>query len=143
MNHDPSYNDNRLDLLIAGTISGNTVSQLWRNTGFSSNSPPLAPASLTSCVSGDTVLLHWSPPAGDLTGEAGLSYNVPIGTAPEGVDIISPEADPATGWRRVAALGNLGKNLSAVVRLRPGNYYWSVQAVDSDYVGSPFALASE
>ena len=26
-----------------------------------------------------------------------------------GVDILSPEADPVTGWCRVATLGNLGE----------------------------------
>jgi FG-GAP-like repeat len=33
-------NDNRLDFLIAGTIEGGFVSELWRNTTFVSNAPP-------------------------------------------------------------------------------------------------------
>jgi hypothetical protein len=132
-------NDGRADFLIAGTLSGNLASQLWRNTEASSNSAPAAPAGLSSTVSGSAVQLNWAPAVDDHTPAAGLTYNLRIGTSPGGVDIISPEADPATGWRRVTTLGNLGKKLSAVMHLAPGNYYWSVQAVDSSFAGSPFA----
>ena len=50
--------------------------------------------------------------------------------------MISPEADPATGVRRVATLGNLGENLLTTLNLHTGNYYWSVRAVDAGFVGS-------
>ena len=136
-------NDGRLDFLIAGTIEGNIVSQLWRNIGLSSNSPSAAPAGLSASVSGDTVHLNWSAPADDHTPAKGLRYDLRIGTTPGGADIISPGADPVTGWRRVATLGNLGENLSAVLSLPPGNYYWSVQAVDSGLAGSPFAIEQQ
>jgi hypothetical protein len=43
----------------------------------------------------------------------------------------------------VAALGNLGENLSATLHVPPGNYYWSVQAVDSGFAGSPFAAEEQ
>jgi len=136
-------NDSRLDFLVAGTISGNVVSQLWRNTALATNSPPGAPTGLSTTVVGTTALLKWNAPADDHTPAAGLSYNVRIGTTPGGNDILSPEADPATGWRRVPTLGNLGENLSATFHPTPGNYYWSVQAVDTSFSGSPFAAEQQ
>jgi hypothetical protein len=132
-------NDGQLDFLVTGIIDGGNASQLWRNSGLSSNAPSVAPAGLSATVTGSIVVLKWNPPADDHTPVPGLSYNVRIGTTPGGVDIISPGADPATGVRRVAALGNLGENLSATVFLPPGHYYWSVQAVDTSFAGSPFA----
>jgi len=50
-------NDGRLDFLIAGTISGGTVSQLWRNSLLTSNSPPAAPMDLSGTVTVALVLL--------------------------------------------------------------------------------------
>jgi hypothetical protein len=132
-------NDGRLDFLIVGTTPGGPRSQLWQNIGPSSNSPPAAPAGLTAIVSGTSAVLRWDPPVDDHTPATGLSYAVRIGTTPGAGDILSPEADPVTGRRRVAALGSLGENLSATFLLPPGDYFWSVQAVDSGFVGSPFA----
>jgi hypothetical protein len=137
------FDNGRLDFLIAGTISGGTVSQLRRNSLLSSNSPPAAPTDLSATVSGTTVVLKWSPPADDHTPAAGLSYDVRIGTTPGGGDILSPEADPATGWRRVTTLGNLGEDLSATFHLPPGHYYWSAQAVDASFAGSRFATEQQ
>jgi hypothetical protein len=136
-------NDGRVDFLFAGTIQGAIVSELWRNTGALSNAPPSVAVGLTSTVFGDTVQLNWSPAADDHTPAAGLRYDVRVGTAPGAIDIISPEADPATGWRRVPTLGILGENFSATLHLPPGQYYWSVQAVDSGFAGSPFAAEQQ
>jgi hypothetical protein len=46
-----------------------------------------------------------------------------------------------SGYRRLAALGNTGPRLAArLSSLKPGtNYFWSVQAVDTAFAGSPFA----
>ena len=51
-------------------------------------------------------------------------------------------ADPTNGLRRVSAMGNLQHGLTAELEfadLPAGNYYWSVQAVDNAFAGSPFA----
>jgi hypothetical protein len=128
--------DGRLDFLIEGNI----VSQIWRNTATSSNSPPDAPAGLSSMVTPEGVLFSWLASSNH---QSGITYNLRIGTTPLGVDIVSPEADPNTGRRRVAIFGNIGTQLSAVMRLPPGNYYWSVQAVSSSFSGSPFAPEQE
>ncbi len=46
------------------------------------------------------------------------------------------------GYRRLPGLGNAGQRLSwSSRRLPPGRtYYWSVQAIDGAFAGSPFAV---
>jgi len=136
-------NDSRLDFLIAGTISGNVVSQLWRNTGLASNSPPAAPTGLAATVIGTTVVLNWNAPADDHTPAAGLSYNVRVGSTPGGSDIVSAPA-LSNGVLRVPQMGNARNGLATFNQLTPGQtYYWSVQAVDPSFAGSPFAAEQQ
>ena len=106
-----------------------------------SNAPPAAPAGLAVTVSGTTVFLHWNAPLDDHTPSAGLSYNVRIGSTPGASDVLAPMAF-TNGLRLLPALArtqttDASFNLS---RLPPGRtYYWSVQAVDTSFAGSPFA----
>jgi hypothetical protein len=73
------------------------------------------------------------------TPAAGLSYNLRVGTTPGGSEIFSPMAG-ADGLRRVVRAGNAGMTNAWIARLQPGAYYWSVQAIDAGFTGSPFAL---
>jgi hypothetical protein len=131
--------DGRLDFLIAGTIEGGNVSQLWRNTVALSNAPPAAPAGLSSIVSGSAVELKWNPPVDDHTPTAGLSYNVRIGTTPGASDIVSAPA-LTNGILLAPQMGAARGDSIAFHQLTPGQtYYWSVQAVDTSFAGSPFA----
>ena len=63
-----------------------------------------------------------------------------VGTAPGSNDVMSAQAG-ADGKRRVAEMGNVQLGTNAwLTGLQPGQiYYWSVQAVDAAYAGSPFA----
>ena len=132
-------NDSRLDFLIAGTIEGDFVSEIWQNTMLFSNAPPAAPGGLSSTVSGDSVTLTWNPPPDDHTPSAGLSYNLRMGTSPGGSDIVFAPA-LANGRLLAPQMGQV-RNGSAVLRQLRANqtYYWSVQAVDPAFAGSPFA----
>jgi len=136
-------NDTRLDFLVAGTIEGDLVSELWRNTMLVGNAPPAAPTGLSAAVYGDTVTLRWNPPADNATPAAGLSYNLRVGTTPGGSDIVCAPALP-NGRLLVPQMGR-ARNGSAVLRgIRSGQtYYWSVQAVDSGFAGSPFAAEQQ
>ncbi|MFO1487815.1 MAG: LamG-like jellyroll fold domain-containing protein [Verrucomicrobiota bacterium] len=134
-------NDGRLDLVLAG-IDGATV---YRNASALANSVPAIPANLAAALgSSNNVVLTWSLPADAQTRSNGLSFNLRVGTAPGGIDVVSPLADPVTGFRRVAALGNAGPtNRAVLLNLQKGTYYWSVQGIDTAFAGSPFAeLAS-
>src|SRR6266542_682232 len=132
-------NDGRLDFLLTG------AGQLWRNNmPIASNAPPAAPTGLSSTLSGATVSLSWNPPADDRTPSAGLNYNLRIGTTPGASDVLAPMA-LTDGLRLLPALGNAQAGTNAfVLNLAPGrDYYWSVQAVDTGFAGSPFAAEQQ
>jgi hypothetical protein len=130
-------NDGRLDFLVSGWHGTQPISQLWRSVVAAANAPPAAPAALRASVSGGIVTLEWDAPEDDHTPPDGLSYNVRIGTTPGGADIVTPPA-LAEGKLMVARMGNARRG--AFYRLPPGQtFYWSVQAVDTGFAGSPFA----
>jgi hypothetical protein len=137
-----SQNDGRLDLLLTGSeqpLGNDPITEIIKNDCLVTNTPPTAPTGLSSVVSLTGATVSWNAATDAQTASAGLSYNFRIGTVPGGFDIVSPEADVATGWRRLPALGNAGERLFSIVNLPPGTYYWSVQAIDSAFAGSPFA----
>jgi hypothetical protein len=130
-------NDGRLDFVL--TASGH----LWRNNiSLASNGPPAAPTGLVSTLSGATVSLSWNPPADDRTPSAGLNYNLRIGTTPGASDVLAPMA-LIDGLRLLPVLGNAQAGTNAVMNLPFGRYYWSVQAVDTSFAGSPFAVEQQ
>jgi hypothetical protein len=131
-------NDGRLDFLH--TAAG----QLWWNNMPVSNAPPAAPMGLSSTLSGATVTLSWNPPADDRTPSEGLNYNLRIGTTPGASDVLTPMA-LTDGLRLLPALGNAQTASNAFVfNVAPGrDYYWSVQAVDTSFAGSPFAAEQQ
>jgi hypothetical protein len=132
-------NDGRLDFLHAGW----GTSQLWRNNmPVASNAPPAAPTGLASTPSSATVTLSWNPPDDDRTPSMGLTYNLRIGTTPGASDVLAPMA-LTDGMRLLPALGNAQTGTDAVMNLPFGRYYWSVQAVDTSFAGSPFAVEQQ
>ncbi len=133
--------DNDLDLFVTGSLtSGETVTTFYRSLAVARNTPPLAPMGVSSSQSGTSVTLTWDAAIDPNTPSAGLTYEVRVGTTPGGVDVVSPRADPVTGLRRVVEAGNAGQSrMYRLEGLAPGTYYWSVQAVDNTYAGSPFA----
>jgi hypothetical protein len=142
-------NSGKLDVLIAGTdgtlIGGYPRSQtlLFRNNDAVSNTPPTAPAALsTTCVNG-VVTLNWSKSTdSQTTNSNGLTYQIRAGTSPGGIQIESPASDLITGQRRIVQTGEASQNFWSLANLPPGTYYWSVQAIDSGFAGSPFAPES-
>ena len=133
-------NDGRLDFLLTGYTGSDRLAQVWRNIGSTANTLPTPPTGLAAAVSGSTVTLSWNPASDAETAAAGLTYNLRVGTTPGGFDVVSPYANPVTGFCRLPAMGQAGLGLSAEFSgLSPGFYYWSVQAVDSTFAGSPFA----
>jgi hypothetical protein len=56
------------------------------------------------------------------------------------MDILSPMSNLTTGKRLIMSPGNAGTNtFKPLTGLQPGKYYWSVQTVDNELSGSPFA----
>ncbi len=127
-------NDGDLDMLAGGVI--------YRNNGAMFNTPPAAPTGLIATPQpGSSIVLSWARPTDAQTTNAnGLHYNLRVGTSPGGIDVVSPLADATNGLRRLVQRGNAGSTNRWRLRDLPrGTYYWSVQAIDGAFAGSPFA----
>ena len=142
-------NDGRLDFPLTGLgAAGTGISQLWRNSFSASNSPPSAPTGLTSVPHGaNSVTLSWNPALDAQTPTNGLSYNLVLATNANAVNLASPHADLANGFRRVVRLGAVNDGTNASLSYTFTNlpyaaqYFWSVQALDTAFAGGPFAPA--
>lgn len=128
--------DRRLDLLQSGFYD-DTAKQtsLFHNQTNRPNTPPPTPGALRAAVDGSSVTLMWNEAP-----NMGVTYNLRIGTTPDGSDVLSALATN-DGTRLVVQPGNAGLQQSWNIRgLRPNTqYYWSVQAIDMAFVASPFA----
>jgi hypothetical protein len=135
-------NDHNLDVLLTGQSLSGLVTKIYRYSNLASNTPPDAPTMLTSTIKGTNATLSWLPPttSDDHTPFAGLSYNFRVGTQLGGSDVVAPMA-AATGDRLIPAQGNAYSSLSVTLHSLPLGrpLYWSVQAIDTSYVGSTFA----
>ncbi|MFM1945015.1 MAG: hypothetical protein RI897_3997 [Verrucomicrobiota bacterium] len=116
-----------------------TPTLLYKNLTQNKNTPPTSPEALLASVQNSSVSLQWNPST-DPNQPGGLTYNLRVGTAPQGIDTLSPLANPTTGARYVTAPGNTSLSTTwSLNNLAPGTYYWSVQAIDHSFAPSPFA----
>lgn len=133
-------NDHDLDLVLTGFGQESPVSIIVRNDRIAANTPPTPPTGLLEDIYRDKANLVWLAGNDAETKKEGLTYNIRMGSSPGASDIISPLSLP-NGYRQVPKMGNAGQALSYMVYgLEPATtYYWSVQAVDNNFEGSPFA----
>ncbi|WNJ19201.1 FG-GAP-like repeat-containing protein [Pontibacter sp. G13] len=131
----------KLDLAVAGSVEGLASFALMANIEPSVPTTPAAPTGLESQIDGFDVRLSWDAPANlPAAITPGLSYNIYIGSTPSGVNVQSPEARLSDGERRMVHRGIVSDTTSLLIKdLDEGTYYWSVQAIDADFEGSPFA----
>ncbi len=134
-------NDGDLDILLTGLTQSGGFSAVYRNNSPVANTVPASPANLSVSLSGSSATFSWDASTDNETPQAGLTYNLRIGTTPGGSEVMSAMADASNGYREVVQLGNTNHNTSRTVNLdlQAGVYYWSVQAVDHAFAGSPFA----
>jgi hypothetical protein len=127
-------NDGDLDYLVAGAYyvpGGNGLVEaqinLFRNEATALNSRPTAPSGLVARTGRDGIKLDWAAAADDVTPSAALTYELEI-----------REAGQAFGSsKREPAPGTLGAVDGWKVALPPGNYEWSIRAVDAAYNTGP------
>ena len=114
---------------------------IYRNTTVNpANTLPTAPGGLSATVSEGVVTLSWNAASDSQTPADGLTYNLRVGTGPGKDDVFSGLANTTSGFRKVAALGNVQMNRSWKLTLLGGGiFYWSVQAVDTAFAGSAWA----
>ncbi|MGB3534691.1 MAG: FG-GAP-like repeat-containing protein [Microcoleaceae cyanobacterium] len=136
-------NDNTLDLILMGQdATGNPFTSIYQNTVTPDNTPPTPPTTLTAAANGSQIIFSWNGATDAETPVMGLSYNLQVGTTPGGTEIISP-LSIGSGQRQVVNIGNAQSNTSWTLNnFTPGTYFWSVQAVDTSFVGSTFATGS-
>ena len=138
-------NDGDLDFIIAGlNLSDYPFTKLYLNTAgdnvFTINDQPGAPDNFTSEVLENSVTLYWSGASDEETASDGLGYNLMLGSASTGCDVISPMSLHPQGYRLVIGTGNAGQLESiSIENLEPGTYYWSVQTIDQAFEGSVFS----
>jgi hypothetical protein len=132
--------DGDLDIVLAGVNgAGARVARIHRSDGAPGNPPPSAPSLYSASSLSETVGFWCGSTFDTPTPSAALSFNLRIGTTPGGSQIMSPMAGSADGRRRLPQLGNAQHGSPWWIRNLPaGIYYWSVQAIDGAYVGSPF-----
>jgi len=133
--------DGRLDVVVAGDQAGGyPCTYLYQNQTATANTAPSAPSGLSTSWSNGALTMSWNAAGDAQTPQAGLCYNIRVGTAPGAGDVFTGMADCSTGYRRVPAIGNVGKSLSwTLTGLIPRDYYWSVQAIDTSFAGSVWA----
>lgn len=138
-------NDGFLDIFINGQNENfELVASIYLNDGGTvggrkadTNAAPTVPANLSAATSGNSVWLSWEQSIDDLTAESSLSYNV---TVERNGEIVIPSLSSSNGRRTLVEFGNAGLQSSFRANdLLPGEYQWSVQAIDNSFLASSFA----
>lgn len=130
--------DGDLDLLLLGRYNG--VTKVYRNETVAVNQHPGSPTTAhAAVVTGTSVTLSWAAGTDDHTPVPGLSYNLYVGNQVNKQALVSAMANPLTGTRAIAALGNTGSARTYTLPDLPGgHHYWGVQAIDASFLGSVF-----
>lgn len=148
--------DGKIDLLITG-YNGNQADQVGKydrnicgyylNTTATVNVKPTVVPTLAQVVtkSGSETLVtfSWGAATDDKTPQNALTYNLSVRNTTTGKWLYNPMAvigGATDGWRKVSMLGNVYTNKKwELYNLPSGNYEWTVQAIDANFVGGSFA----
>ncbi|MCU0472385.1 MAG: FG-GAP-like repeat-containing protein [Bacteroidales bacterium] len=130
--------DNDLDLIVTGTSSSGYFTKVYKNNIGTPNDIPSAPANLQTVIGGNKVTFTWNRSSDSKTGQAGLGYNLYVGTNSGSVNKKSPMSDVPGGFRRIVQKDGQ-VNTWYIKRLPAGNYFWAVQAIDNSFAGSSFS----
>ena len=134
--------DGKPDMLANGYSNGGGRKTGWiRNTSASAAAVPAAPTALAATVDGSRVSFTWQAPEG-FASASGVTYNLSLRNTTTGKWLYNPMAKAETGWRTVAGrMGNVFTNTSYALTLPDGEYEWTVQAINGQYMGGAFAEA--
>ena len=132
-------NDGDLDLLLTGFTGSTYISKIYGNNSTDANTAPNSPTGLTETINGTNVTLSWINQGDAQTVNSAITYNLRVGTTSGGYDVIPAHA-LISGILTIPAMGNVQYGTSFnFKKLKIGEYYWSVQAVDNGYMGSIFS----
>jgi len=140
------------DFLVSGYSSdrmwypegedGRTAAVYFNTNTASPNVRPSAPSNLSSSIGLNTVTLSWDAATDDKTPSNALTYEYYLkdGAGNYRIAPASHVGGSHDGVRMVNKLGNVFLNKQITLNgLEPGNYSWSVQAIDASYDGSLWA----
>jgi hypothetical protein len=132
--------DGDMDVFISG--KSGTISQTLlyeNNTGNLINHIPETPTNLQVTDYGyGKIKLSWDKATDDYTSKTSLSYVIALGTESGKSTKFTTESNLETGYRLSPKPSSTVQNF-LYLELDPGNYYFSVQAVDANYAGSGFS----
>ena len=132
--------DGNLDVFITGENNRGGESHLHTNNLTNSNALPGIPDGLLAFPSEDSVQLQWNPATDAETPDAGLSYQLYVGLAPNQSDLVPAHALFSDGTSTVAGTGNARYTTAITLRNLPeGRYYWAVQSLDASHGSSAFS----
>jgi predicted nucleotidyltransferase len=132
-------NDGDLDIFITGDPRDSCVSKVFKNFCFTLNTLPSIPMQMKQILNSNNVTFSWDKTTDRETSQNGLTYNMFIKSF-DGKIIKSPLSDFRNGTRKVVDYGNTGQNNTWTIKELPkGIYTWSIQSIDNNYSGSPFA----
>ncbi|MCB5287540.1 MAG: VCBS repeat-containing protein [Candidatus Cloacimonetes bacterium] len=129
------YNgDGVLDLAVHGNI--------YKGVSSATNTAPQVPSNLQAVEEGNYIILSWDASSDQETPSLGLNYALRAGATPGSRDLISPESDDS-GYRQAPKNGPANGQCFWKIRKdhmpENGRFYWSVQAIDGAFAGSPWA----
>ncbi len=132
--------DGSMDLVISGQKLLSTTTSIYLNKqGDNINTAPTTPKNLTFIDQGQgRVLLQWDASDDDHTSPNNMYYNLKLGTKPGLSDLRVIQVNPKTDKLQTPNTSLIGSN-RYYIELPPGVYYWSVQAVDGNFLSSTFA----
>jgi hypothetical protein len=131
-------NDGDLDILLGYKVYSNNT--FMKAGNYPANKKPSAPGNLLATAQPGGTMLSWSPVKTDETSYKAMTYNVRISNTIMGSDVCTPQADSASGYRRIVAMGNAQLDTTFLIKnLSSSKFYWSVQAVDQGYKGGDWA----
>lgn len=139
--------DGDLDIIFTGYMSENynslysKVAKVLENKLIDGgkgvlNNAPAAPTNLRSYQDAEGLHLEWDAPQDDHTPSSALTYDVVLYKG--GVPVYKNYLDPSTGMRKKLAAGR-SMNKVLLNNIVNGDYEWKVQAVDQNYLASPFS----
>ncbi|WOC41108.1 FG-GAP-like repeat-containing protein [Polaribacter sp. HL-MS24] len=130
--------DGDLDLFLTGVGESGAETLLYETE--IANKKNSAPSQITGLelvdLGNGNVRFNWDLPEDDYA--TNLGYVIRVGTTPGGTELSNTESDLATGERLISKAPPIYNNFYDM-QLDPGNYYWSVQAVDPGLKGGVFS----
>lgn len=135
-------NDGDLDVFLSGQDGNNTpFSKIFINEMALPQVLPTIPEQLSVIEEPGGVWLQWASSEDFLTPSTGLAYNIVVHSDEGQSDILSPQANMESGFKKIISRGNSGYiNQYRLTGLEAGKtYHWKVQAVDKNYAATEFS----